>query len=298
MSRESVSNGKGSRVHSLCGGKIASRKIALRGMRGLEKELTTRSARDWARQREVTKQLNRVYAPLRKISGDDEYVDELLRGFRSRYSGFRKRKPSRPTSRKDTERIYLGSLGARVAPPYDYSWVFRDPDPGDVGLTANAANGEMSFLIDSFGNDDYNSSAGIALGIYFRPVTDVGRLAVWSDPSFADSWYDYAWFSASHSDAFMGLYIGSYDDNGNFTGAVVNQQHSLWDDDSHVSDSGHHEDPNPGYFLNASCTVDRSHQYIIWVWAGGRAAADQVFGAASAGSALYVVIPSITWELT
>jgi hypothetical protein len=267
-------------------------------MINLEKEMAKKAAKDWERQHEVTRYLNNAYAPLRNVLCDPEHLSEMEQGHRSHQDRFRSHKMHSPVRPKEQTRIFLGSLGARVPPPYDYEWTYRDPDPGDVGVGANGTTGELGFNIDSFGQDDYNSSGGTAVGIYFRPVTETGRLAIWSDPSFFESWYDYAYFSSSHSDGFIGLYVGSYDDNGQFTGAVVNQQQTLWNDDSHLGSSGNHEDTNSGYSLSANCWVDSGHQYIIWVWAGGRAAADQVFGGASAGSALTVTVPSITWELT
>jgi hypothetical protein len=295
MPRVREPKGKGSELHALYRGKIAPQNTVLRGMVGLEKQLAARSARDWARQLEATQQLNRMYAPLRELSDKDKQLAQVSRGIRERHESFRRHKLVPASLSAEKPRIYLGSLGAVVPPPYDYAWTFHDPH---AGVGADKTTGQMGFNIDSFGSPHFNSSADAAVGIYFRSITEKGRLSIWSDPSFAESWYDYAYFAASHSNGFIGLYVGSYDDNWNFTGALVHQQHSLWSDDSHLSDSGHHEKTNPGYSLNATCNVDSSHQYVIWVWTGGRAAADEVVGGASAGSALSVSVPWIIWELT
>jgi hypothetical protein len=300
MSHKSVVKGDGSAAFQfLYGGKIIPKRIALRGMVALERELKARSLKDWARQQDVTKHLNKIYAPLRKLS-DDKAVTEAFEGLRTYRARFLKQKASPPKARKETQRIYVGSLAALISPPYDYEWKVADPPPpgGSVLASANRSSGRFGFGIGSFQSEDFNCRAAAGVGIYFRPVTRTGRLAIWSDPSFNDSWDDRASFASSHSDGFIGLYIASFDNNGNFTGAVVDQRNGLWSDDSHFGGEGPNQDSNPGYPLYSACSVDNGHQYIIWVWAGGRAAADAGIGIAWASSEMSVIVPSITWELT
>lgn len=300
MSHKSVVKGDGSAAFQfLYGGKIIPQNIALRGMVALERELKARSVRNWARQQDVTKQLNKIYAPLRKLA-DDKTVTEALEGFRTYRARFLKQKASPPKTRKETQRIYVGSLAALTSPPYGYEWTSADPPPpgGNVVASADRSSGRFGFGIDSFQSENFNCRADAGIGIYFRPVTETGRLAIWSDPAFNDSWDDRASFASSHSDGYIGLYIASFDNNGNFAGAVVDQQNSLWSDDSHFGGQGPNEDNNPGYSLNAACSVDNGHQYIIWVLAGGRAAANATPGTVAwASSGMSVIVPSITWEL-
>jgi hypothetical protein len=292
MSRQPPRKDTAEQLRSAQGGVGFSQKIANRGMQSLEETLRAKSLAAWSRQKESALQLNKIYSPLLPLEGTDAHMAEVLRGFRSRHG--RKLRPLKsPAVQNDPAHVYLGSLGARVPPPFDFAWVLPNTA---VGESANATTGTMGFTIDSWGEDDYDASASCALGIYFRPLTNTGRLSVWSNPSFSSSWYDYAYFAAAHTDAFIGLYIARYALDGTFIDAPVNQTHALWDDDSHLSDSGIHEDSNAGYSLNASCWVDRNHQYVIWVWAGGRASADRIAGGASAGSNLWVRVPSITWE--
>ena len=104
-----------SRVHSLSGGKPLSSAAALAGMCGLEKEIVAASGREWVRQLDATKRLNKICAPLIKIIRDDPTSrDHTLH---ARPLGNRKRRLPRPITRKEKERIYLGSLGALVPPP-------------------------------------------------------------------------------------------------------------------------------------------------------------------------------------
>ncbi len=290
-----MTRSKLNRVHLLSGGKPLPSAAVLAGMRGLEQEILRESRRDWSRQLEATKRLNKICAPLVSIIRDG--ATDRDPSFHPPRSGGKERRLPRPRARREKERIYLGSLGALVPPPYDYSWILAGG--GGAVQIANASTGELSFGMDAFGDNNYNVSAGCAVGIYFRPVTDSGRLSVWAEPSFYEMWSDSAIFASAHSDGFIALYIAEYDSAGKFLDAVVNQHHTLWSDDSHLSDSGQHEKSNPGYSMTASCSVKQSSQYVIWVWIGGRASAHHWSGgSASAASAMSAFVPAITWELT
>lgn len=280
------------RIHALNGGRGVNRGAARRGMVPLQRELARLAANYSERQRDVARRLNLIHAPL----FDEKQADKVLRAFRSRYARSRRPRLMAPRVPKESPYIYLGSLGAIVAPPFNFSWTWRKAGI-TAGVYADAAKGECGFDCDSAGND-YDGSAAAAVGIYFRPVIDRGILGIWSFPSFASFWYDYAYFSAAASRAFIGLYVGRYDMAWKFTGAVVDQRYTLWDDSSHVSDSGWHNDSSRGYSMTASCLVDRSSQYIIWVWCWGHAFADRILGGAGAEAMLRVTVPAIAWQLT
>jgi len=157
----------------------------------------------------------------------------------------------------------------------------------------------MTFSIWNAGNDA-SGSARAAVGIYFRPTTANGILRLTSNPAFNFSWWTYCVLASAHSDAFIGLYVGRYTLSGGFDGAPVNQQISLWNDDSWWAGAGSHSGSNSAFPLFAQFNVDRSHYYALWVWCGGRASGagwGSAFWGSGAGSNLSVTVPSIFWEL-
>jgi hypothetical protein len=185
-----------------------------------------------------------------------------------------------------------------VAPPFNYQWTWN-AFSGTVDvlhLAANASTGRMSFDIDS--NNHCNCSGRTALGIYFRPMTANGILRLSANPAINYNWFDICAFDSTHSDGFLGLYVGSYNLSGGFAGAPVNQQISLWNDSSWWS-GGSDSGGNSGYPLSAQFNVDSSHWYALWVWCGGNIQADGwgTFSGSGAGATLSVAVPSITWEL-
>jgi hypothetical protein len=96
------------------------------------------------------------------------------------------------------------------------------------------------------------------------------------------------------------LYVGSYDLTGAPTGAVVDQQVTLWTDDSWFRGAGGHQGSNPGFGLYAPpIPVDQDHQYIIWVWCGGDISADGwgLLSGAGADDDFQVHVPYIGWYL-
>ena len=181
-----------------------------------------------------------------------------------------------------------------MPPPFDYAWSMTGNKPNQ---TADAATGSLWFAINSWDEDDFDEIACCSVGIQLVPPA-VGWLSVWSDPSLGTSWSDGAIFGSAHTEGAVGLWIGQYDQNANFEGAIVSQYIKLWDDDSHLSQSGEHQDSLPAYPLFAACPVDAQHQYIVSVAIFGRAATDySAGGSAWANSAMNAWVPSIIWEL-
>jgi hypothetical protein len=260
-------------------------------MEPLQVELARVVADDSERLRDAAERMNLMHAAFR----DEKQTDRVLRAFRSRYVRSPRPKLTPPRVSNENPHIYLGSLGAVVPPPFGYSWTWRTPAVS-VGVSADAVKGIIGVDCDS-GGGDYDGSGAAGVGIYFRPVIDRGILGVWSFPSFSSFWFDYAYFAAAESRAFLGLYVARYDLAGNFTGAVLDQRNTLWNDSSHISDSGWHSDSSRGYSMSGSCLVDRSSQYIIWVWCWGHAFADRILGGAGAEAMLRVTVPAIAWQL-
>jgi hypothetical protein len=150
---------------------------------------------------------------------------------------------------------------------------------------------------------DFNNGSAVsgraAVGTYFYPPTSDSTLQIWSAPAISDDWGDWCSFDSASADGWIGLYVGSYDLAGGFTGAVIDQQITLWSDSSWWSGVGEQEGSNSGYGLYGSTHVDQDHQYLIWVWCGGdiSAAGWGTFSGSGAGDDLNVAVPSITWEL-
>jgi hypothetical protein len=205
-----------------------------------------------------------------------------------------------PQAPEVTQRIFTGSIGATVTAPYDYPWTWSiAAGSPDLFVSADKTTGRMSFNIWSNWDDESSGSAAVGLGIFFKPMTASGILRLSSNPSFNYTWGTWDTLASAHSDAFIGLYVGSYALGGGFDGAPVNQQIVLWSDDSWWSGAGYHQGSNSAYPLFAQFNVDSSHWYALWVWCGGNAAAEGwgTFSGSGANSGLTVALRSITWEL-
>ena len=282
---------KQAQIHPFSSGPRLSKSLAAEGMRTQSDDVKTRSALAWERQLEAASQFNKSLVALLSRIGAHLDIRELI----NELSPPHRRRPVTKLPRPyvppgGVDQVFL--TGARVTPPFDYAGTL----PGGPPQFVDASNGEMNFTMESLGQD-YHETACCSIGIHLTPPVD-GRLTVFSDPSLHEHWSDYAYVAAAHSDAFIGFWIGEYDANGVFQRALVDQRSKLWDDNSHLSDSGDHEEDVPGYPLFAFCSVSAWHQYVISVSIGGSASADRTIGGAGAISALYAVIPSITWELT
>jgi hypothetical protein len=149
-------------------------------------------------------------------------------------------------------------------------------------------------------HDGGGGGAGAAaVGIYFRPpVPGVGILTVSAAPSFGYTWWTLNQFDSSHSDAWIGLYVGAYDLGGTFLVAPIDQQTSLWDESHDFLSSPVQSGSSSGYGLNASTFVNDQEFYEIWVWCGGSAWGDgnHTFWGSWAGSNLGVAVPWIHLE--
>src|SRR5262249_9727625 len=172
---------------------------------------------------------------------------------------------------KGWTRIFPGSIGATVAPPFNYQWTWNATSGGpSLSVSANRNTGQMGFSIWN-ASRDASGTARAAVGILFRPITENGILRLSAKPAFNYLWWTICALASAHSDAFIGLYVGRYNWSGGFDAAPVSQMISLWNDDSWWAGAGSHSGSNSGFPLIAQFNVDRSHFYALWVWCGGRA---------------------------
>jgi hypothetical protein len=197
---------------------------------------------------------------------------------------------------KVRERLTTGSISITRVPPYDWPW------------TWNATNGDAQAVVQTDQFDGYmscgegnggNGGAGAgaaALGVYFQPpFPGVAILNISASPAFNFIWGTYDAFASSHSDAWIGLYVGAYDLSGNFLGAPIDQQNFLWNESHDFLASPNGSGSNGGYYLNAATFVNGEEFYEIWVWCGGSASGDgdHAFWGSYGDSFLNVTVPWI-----
>jgi hypothetical protein len=294
---------RGSAVRDLFGGRFLPPKTVLRSMRTLEKRLTAEFNERTRLKGKIAEHMSKYRAPLIEAISSNKGAANAVRGLRQIAANARGHKLQRPSHGEVKERVYTGSFGAVVTPPFDYRWTWSavNGSPSDNSEVAKNNTGEMSIVMDTdLGGNSSSISGRVAVGIYFYPPAECASLLqVWSTPAFTDQWYDICAWDSCSADGWIGLYIESYDLTGAPTGAIIDQQVSLWSDSSWWSgDSG--GGSNSGFGLYASpVQVDQDHQYIIWVWAGCDASADgwHTFSGSGAGNQLNIKVPSIRWEL-
>jgi hypothetical protein len=206
-----------------------------------------------------------------------------------------------PQIAEQPQRIFLASIGATVGVPFNYQWTWST-GTGSPSLSAAAdrTTGRMSFsLFGSFSNSSSGAGAA-ALGIYFRPMVTNGILRLSANPGFTYRWGTFCAFCSAHSDGWIGLYGGRYNLSGGFDGDLINQQISLWNDNSWWYGVGSQTGSNTAFPLFAQANVDSSHWYALWVWCGGGISAcgfGSPFWGSNAGASMSVTLPSMTWEL-
>jgi hypothetical protein len=293
---------RGVGVKSLYGGHFIRPEVAQRSMAVLGQRLTTEFKERAKLRAELAEQMRLYRSPLVEVISKDKRASEAISGLRRLYTAAHDRKRRAPHPTKAKERIFAGSIGATLVPPYDYQWTWTAVDGNPLTNTETADNlfGNMSFSIWTDLNNNSSISGRTAVGIYFYPPVANGSLQIWSTPAFTDDWGTFCGEASASADAWIGLYVASSDLTGADTGAVVDQQVQLWSDSSWWSGTGYQQGSNSGFGLYAPpIQVDQDHQYAIWVWAGGDVSADGfgTFFGSGAGDDLSVAVPSITWEL-
>jgi hypothetical protein len=289
---------RGISVKDLYGGRFMSPAAVQRSMAGLEKRLDA----EFKAQKRLTKQFNEPIRKYRKaLAVKNQASGEATREMLRLHKLVRGLKVQRSRPAKVNTGILTGLNGATVAPPYDYQWTWGavDGNAYDHAWSADRRNGRL-FLELNTAPDDSSSLAGrAAVGIYFYPPTS-GLLHVWSAPAFDYMWGTFCSFASAHADGWIGLYVGRYDLAGAFIGDVIDQRITLWSDDSWLYGSRGNPGSSSGYGLYPPpIQVDRQHQYIIWVWCGGKASAEgwhALYGSGALNT-LNVGVPSISWEL-
>jgi hypothetical protein len=205
-----------------------------------------------------------------------------------------------PESPKVERRLSLGSLGMTLTPPYTWPWTWSGTSgsPSPPLVHADQKSGRMSFnlfIVDNGGA----ASAAAAVGIYFRPfIQDIGILQITANPAFSYNWWTYNTFDSSHSDGWIGTFIGEYTPNGTQY-SHIDQEITLWNESHDFLTDADNSASNSVYPLSAALFVNGQSFYEIWVWCGGSFSADgdHTFYGSYAGSILSVSVPFIHLEL-
>jgi hypothetical protein len=284
-------------THEALVGKAAPAAQVLKGMSQAEAEQQQRFATAKQSQDEATKLMQPFREGFGERVGGDQLV-ETVRGFGQLEKGRALRRPLAPPAvAKEQGRIFHGSVGLTRVPPYNYQWTWfaKDNNAATSNLAATAANGNQSFVL----NNNLNSAhvwGATAVGIYYRPIVATGIAHLFANPSFTYNWYTYSVLDSSHSDGWIGLYVGRYNLSGDLDAVPVSQQISLWNNNSWWSGAGSHTGSNSGFPLSAWFVVDSSHWYAMWVWTGGSVFGDGwgTFSGSGAQSSLSVATPSIS----
>jgi hypothetical protein len=283
-------------THESVVGKPAPAAQALRGMEQIEAEQMKR----FDVRKQSQEQTGKVIQPFRDAFGERTgggSLAEAVKGFAELEKSHARPRPGAPPSvSKAQERIFLGSIGITRVPPYNYQWTWnaKDNNTALASVAATANNGNQNFVLYNNGVSAHAWGA-TAVGIYYRPPVANGIVHLFANPAFSEAWFTYSVLDSSHSNGWLGLYVGQYTLAGDLDRVAVSQQIPLWNDDSWLSGAGYHTGSNSGYPLSAWFTVDSAHWYAMWVWAGGSVYGDgwSTFWGSAAYSSLNIATPSI-----
>jgi hypothetical protein len=288
-------------IKDLYGGRFLSAEAVRRSMVALETRLKAEFKERARLRKQFNEPLKKLRVTLLDTKTNNKAAAETARQMRTLHTVASKRKLKRARAVAVDTGIIIGMSGATVAPPFDYQWTWGAVDGKAISNveTADRTTGTLALNI-STDQDNSSSVAGrAAVGIYFYPPRN-GSLQIWSTPSFNYLWGTVCDLASAHADAWIGLYVGSYNLAGSFVGEVIDQRITLWTDDSWLYGSRLNVGSNSGYGLYAPpFQVDRQHQYIIWVWCGGEVSGDgwHLFNGSGATDQLNIAVPSISWQL-
>ena len=192
-------------IEFLYGDKAPPQSVVRRGMADLEKELTSQFRGEREVEIETASYMKQVQDPLIQLFGRNKEIAAGVKGLSQLDARLGKVELKPPTLSEETQRVFAGSIGATVTPPYNYDWTWNTTSGGpSLSVSANRTTGQMGFNIWNAGRDA-SGSARAAVGIYFRPATENGILRLSSNPAFNYSWWTICAFASAHSDAWQAL---------------------------------------------------------------------------------------------
>jgi hypothetical protein len=208
--------------------------------------------------------------------------------------------PAIPEAPPEDTRIFSGSLGATVAPPYHYGWSWAQPIRGTMrSLTADALaqNGNGSASGQNGSNDAWGI-AGSAVATFFRPITHQGILRIATNPIVRWNRQTISFFGYAYVEAHVSLVVFQFTNAGAFEFMPINDKRTQYDYWTWFLGSFPDEQTVTVPF-STFLWVDNAHYYVIAVaiecQASGVGAGEAWFGFATSG--ISMLVPSITWEL-
>ena len=225
----------------------------------------------------------------RGLTKDDPRLAETVKLARAQAEARAKERVAAPFRRKVPPRGRLGSIAVTLTPPF-WPWQW-DSESGSASGTAyvDPPGGYMAF--DAWtGSDGKTASSRVAMGGYFQPMADNGVMDVFANPAIAYDVDTWTVLDSASASGFVGLYVGEYTLDGEFTQSVIDQTIDI------TSVTGGNTGQISGFCLSGSTPVDSDHFYEIWVWAGGDASADgwSEFWGSAALSKGNLTLPSIS----
>jgi hypothetical protein len=166
---------------------------ARRGLAELERRFEQQAAARAARVGGAEAQSRALRGALNLTGSSTDELTAVVRQLRQEQGRGAKRKTGPPRVKRARPRLFTGSIGATLTPPYDYSWTWHAGNGGPDVNTASANNDNGAWSVSDWTsqNDSSNASARGAVGVFFRPPTETGILQVWANPALAFDWGDW-----------------------------------------------------------------------------------------------------------
>ncbi len=294
------------KLESKMRGQSVSESSVIRSMAGYEKELALDSAKELAELLKMEKTMAGIYKPVRDLISMDKKAEANANAMK-RSTNRKSKSILMPVTPEETARFYLGSMGGKAVPPYNYArnWFWEKgqksyfPSPT---VDANRKKGTMHLElfpqrsgVDTF----YSVKARNAIGMYFHPEVETGLLNVNSTVSYNAFWKSTCCAYTAIVEGWIGLKIDRYRvSSKKYVDTLLSQKKYIFKDNSFWYGTGKQNEENTGFHLSAQVEVDSSYYYIIWVRCGCRTFQDNSSAFWSKAEAeLKVKVPSISWEL-
>jgi hypothetical protein len=211
-------------------------------------------------------------------------------------------RPVRPRKRpplkipKQTDRIFSGSVGATLVPPYDVDWTWsqqQGENPGNPQTSADANSGTMAITNITTGQ---TASASTAVGIWLIPPLGGGStMTISAAPAFSWAWYVDAIFNYSESDGWINVVVESFDrHSGVFIANAVDQPFDLWDVWHSFLGWGSDDYTTTGYPVQVTFNTTEGVYYTVWIQFSTYAQS----GDMALADFSSITVPSITWANT
>jgi hypothetical protein len=265
----------------------------LAGMAQRAKQLDERFYAKARHRAEVREALSPSLHNLRQLVDVDAKAAKKLEALRKA----RPRKLPPVNVLKRTDRIFSGSLGATIVPPYDWAWTHKDeqgdPPEAQQRYSADANSGTMQLEANVW--DASSVQVDAAVGVWLiAPLGTASTMTISAAPAFSWSYNAFTeWSSEAESLAQIGIVVQRFDrQSGTFIDTIVDNQFNwLWDATASILGTVYNEGSTTGYPLQVQFTGEKEYFYTVWV---------EGIAYASGGSMAWafldsISVPWITW---